>query len=174
MEELGHGVGLQIVSDGDVLLGLTLEVEGSVKVALPVRKVSEAELQDYIDGAGTYLLQKVRLLDREDESAAPVLATRIRMPTPPQLRRHAEADDGSDAQRLPLLLAFDPDAVTARGAPALQLPPRIGDIVFVSESPDGSRLSRPSSNSTETSPAVSSATSWQRRTKPNRSHPAHS
>ncbi|MEO0676167.1 MAG: rhombosortase [Pseudomonadota bacterium] len=101
--------------------------------------LSEAELQDYIDGAGTYLLQNVRLLDREDESAAPVLATRIRMPTPPQLRRHAEADDGSAAHRLPLLLAFDPDAVTALGAPALQLPPLIGDIVFVSESPDGTR-----------------------------------
>lgn len=103
--------------------------------------LSNEDLQDFLDGAGTFLLQQVRFIDG-GAAAAPgsVTAERVRMPTPDLLRRHAASIDGDATHALPLVMVFDPDAIAELEEPALVLPRQVGAVAMILETVSGAQF----------------------------------
>ncbi|MEL7090887.1 MAG: rhombosortase [Pseudomonadota bacterium] len=111
--------------------------------------LTDADLQDYVDGASAYLLWKVAFEGRDGTQAN---ARRIRMPKASALRAHvAESDtfapsDTMSAAEIELstvILLFDAEAVCALDGPSLSLPPLLGQLELVTVDRDGNELREP-------------------------------
>jgi rhomboid family GlyGly-CTERM serine protease len=130
---------------GDVVLSLDIEVAAfvlrepagalSAEARARVLSMPEVDLQDYIDGAGAFLLTTARFIG---ENGGQVRAERIRMPTPSALRRHAETQANKSKNAAPLLMVFKGADVLALDRPRLLLPGLVGPLFLIVSRSDGS------------------------------------
>jgi rhomboid family GlyGly-CTERM serine protease len=131
-------------ADGDLMLLLDIETAAFILREPPGALSDEArdrvlgmlddDLQDYINGAGDYLLNTVEFFD---DAGTVIEARRIRMPTPAALRRHAEAQDDGGAEQQALWLEFDGPSVLALEQPRLRLPGMVGPVIVIVARPNG-------------------------------------
>lgn len=136
---------IQFAQDGTLIVALNIEAAAFIlrepagalsdEARARVLQMPQADLQDYIDGAGTYLLNTVEFFD---DTGAVIEAQRIRMPTPDALRKHVQLQDQISAEQQLLLLEFDGPSVLAMQQPRLRLPALIGQVFAVVKRPDGS------------------------------------
>ncbi|MEL6452386.1 MAG: rhombosortase [Pseudomonadota bacterium] len=129
----------RITIDGADTLILTLDIETAAFVlrapaghtpedlVARVQGMRDGELSDYINGAGTFLLQRVAFVDQDGTRSAPL---RIRMPTPDLLRGYVDDAAAGAEHALPILLAFDRADVAKMASPALHLPELLGAITL--------------------------------------------
>lgn len=145
-----------LTSGGDIALYLSLDVPAFV-LRTPSGHLSETEaaqlqimsdrtLQDYIDGAGAYLMSGVRLRPAQGAPDSALAPGRIRMPTPAALRRHAKPA-AAPGQASDVLVLIFPRAAVAAVADLgsgdmlrLELPALLGPVTAVFEEVGGRQV----------------------------------
>lgn len=136
---------VQIDADGDVLVTLDIETAAYILREPPgalsdsardrLVAMSDAEIEDYINGAGDFMLTTARFLGADGGAVAP---EGIRMPTPEALRQHAQTQNDTSTAPQTLLMVFDGEKVRALESPRLRLPAMIGPLFLILNRADGS------------------------------------